>query len=154
MLRTLITAIFFLGAVSLFAQPENARRKRNFNTVNAVALKEFDPVSYFQGKPAKATSQYEYNHKGIFYYFISDANREEFKKNPEKYEPMYGGWCAFTLATTGERVKIQPTSYKIVDNKLYLFYNFSNDNRMVKWMEGDYKKLKAAADKNWERTMH
>ena len=154
MQRLWIFTLLMVFSVSAFGQAEAAKRKRNFNTVNFVALKEFDPVSYFQGKPAKATSQFEYNHEGIFYYFVSDANREEFKKNPGKYEPMYGGWCAYTLATTGERVKIQPTSYKIIDNKLYLFYNFSNDNRLAKWLQGDAKKLKTAADKAWERTMH
>jgi YHS domain-containing protein len=139
---------------SLFAQPENANRKRNFNTANYVALREFDPVSYFQGKPAKGTQQFEYHHKGIFYYFASDANREEFKKAPGKYEPAYGGWCAYTLANTGERVKIIPTAYKIVDGKLLLFYNFNSDNRLMKWNAGDEKKLKAAADKNWQKSMH
>lgn len=154
MMRLAITSLLLLIVAASFAQPDVARRKRNFNTVNSVALREFDPVSYFQGKPAKATAQFEYNHNGIFYYFISDANREEFKKNPGKYEPMYGGWCAYTLATSGERVKVQPTSYKVIGDKLYLFYNFGNDNRLAKWLQGDHKKLKAAADKNWERTMH
>jgi YHS domain-containing protein len=137
-----------------FAQPENASRRRNFNTANFVAMREFDPVSYFQGKPAKGTSQFEFNHKGIFYYFASAANRDEFKKSPGKYEPAYGGWCAYSLAKTGERVKILPTAYKIVDGKLLLFYNFNSDNRQLKWSEGDEKKLKAAADKNWEKSMH
>jgi YHS domain-containing protein len=154
MLRYILISFLLISVCSAMAQPENAKRKRNFNHVNSVALREFDPVSFFQGKPTKATAQFEYNHKGIVYYFTSEANREEFKKNPDKYEPMYGGWCAYTLATSGERVKIQPTSYKVMDNKLYMFYNFSNDNRMLKWMAGDHKKLKAAADKNWERTMH
>jgi YHS domain-containing protein len=154
MVRFSLIAIVFAISFSSFGQAESAKRKRNFNTVNYVALKEFDPVSYFQGKPAKGTSKFEYNHEGIFYYFASEANREEFKKNPEKYEPMYGGWCAYTLATSGERVKVQPTSYKVSGNKLYLFYNFSNDNRMVKWTPSEEKKLKAAADKAWARTMH
>ena len=154
MQRLLILILLATISLSSFGQAESAKRKRNFNTVNSVALKEFDPVSYFQGKPAKATAQFEYNHDGIFYYFLNDANREEFKKNPTKYEPMYGGWCAYTLATKGERVKVQPTSYKIINDRLYLFYNFSNDNRLAKWMEGDAKKFKAAADKAWERTMH
>jgi YHS domain-containing protein len=154
MQRLGIFAICLAISFASFGQAESAKRKRNFNTVNAVALKEFDPVSYFQGKPLKGTSQFEYNHEGIYYYFANETNREEFKKNPSKYEPMYGGWCAYTLATTGERVKIQPTSYKISGNRLYLFYNFSNDNRMVKWTPAQEQKLKAAADKAWERTMH
>ncbi|HEY0653156.1 MAG TPA: YHS domain-containing (seleno)protein [Chryseosolibacter sp.] len=154
MVRPVTLAVLVIISFHAFGQADIAKRKRNFNTVNNVALKEFDPVSYFQGKPLKGTSKIEYNHEGIYYYFANEANREEFKKNPDKYEPMYGGWCAYTLATSGERVKIQPTSYKVSGNKLYLFYNFSNDNRMVKWTPGEEKKLKAAADKAWVRTMH
>ena len=151
----LAIVVLMLGVSCVaIAQPENASRKRNYNHENSVALREFDPVSYFQGKPAKGSSMFELNHKGIFYYFVNENNREEFRKSPEKYEPMYGGWCAYTLAQKGERVKIQPTSYKIINNKLFLFYNFSNENRLLLWNQGDEKKLKASADKNWVKTMH
>ena len=140
--------------LNVFAQPEHAHRRRNFNTENYVALREFDPVSYFQNRPAKGNSKFEYAYKGISYYFVSEENREEFIKAPGKYEPAYGGWCAYTIAQTGERVKIQPASYKIIDDRLYLFYNFNGDNRLRRWMEGDAKKLKAAADKKWIEKMH
>jgi YHS domain-containing protein len=142
-----------LCSMTASAQAENADRRRNFNTENYVAMREFDPVSYFQNKPTKGLSKFEHQYKGIIYYFASEANREEFKKSPGKYEPAYGGWCAYTIALNGERVKILPTSYKMVDGKLHLFYNFSGDNRLLKWNK-DEKKLKAAADKNWQRTMH
>ena len=153
-MKTVLVLVLAFVSPFLHAQPEVASRKRNFNTVNYVAMREFDPVSYFQGRPTKGTSQFEYNHKGIFYYFASEANRAEFIKAPSKYEPAYGGFCAYTVASTGERVKILPTTYKIIDGKLYLFYNFNNDNRLDKWDKGDEKKLKASADKNWVSRMH
>ena len=148
--------IFFLIALSftLVAQPEDAQRRRNFNTDNYVAMREFDPVSYFAGKPLKGVSKFHHTHKGITYYFASQANADTFKKDPAKYEPAYGGWCAYTVASTGERVKIQPTAYKIVNGKLHLFYNFSGDDRLRKWNAGNEKSMKAWADKNWQRRMH
>ena len=153
-MHSILIVAGLLVSTTLLAQPEVASRRRNFNTENFVAMREFDPVSYFQGKPTKGSSQFEYNHKGIFYYFSSDANREEFKKSPGKYEPAYGGFCAYTIATTGERVKILPTAYKIVNGKLHLFYNFNGENRLDKWEKGNEKKLKTAADKNWVAKMH
>jgi YHS domain-containing protein len=134
-------------------QAENASRRRNFNTENYVAMREWDPVSFFQKKPAKGNSKFSHEYKAITYYFANQANLDEFKKSPAKYEPAYGGWCAYTVAATGERVKISPTTWKIVDGKLYFFYNFNNDNRLLKW-NADEKKNKAAADKNWIRKMH
>lgn len=47
------------------AQAENADRRRNFNTENYVAMREFDPVSYFQNKAAKGSSKFEHQYKGI-----------------------------------------------------------------------------------------
>lgn len=152
-MKNLIVITAALMPVLIFAQPENADRRRNFNAENFVAMREFDPVSYFHGKPAKGSVKFEQEYKGIIYYFASEENRAEFNKAPGKYEPAYGGWCAYTIATTGERVKVLPTAYKIVDGKLYLFYNFGGDNRLVKWNK-DQKKLKALADKNWIKKMH
>lgn len=136
-----------------FAQSEDAARRRNFNNDNDLALKGFDPMSYFKGSPVKGDTKISYDYKGITYYFATDANREEFKKSPAKYEAAYGGWCAYTVATTGERVKVNPTTYKITDGKLYLFYNSNGDNRMLKWNK-DEKKLKAKADVHWREKMH
>lgn len=153
MKRSIFTAICIFISVCAMAQAENADRRRNFNTENFVAMRDFDAVSYFKGKPVKGTEKFEHEYKGITYRFANQANLDEFKKAPGKYEPAYGGWCAYTIALNGERVKVMPTTYKIVDGKLYLFYNFGGDNRLLKWNK-DEKKLKAAADKNWQRKMH
>lgn len=136
------------------AQPDVASRRRNFNTENGVAMREFDPVSYFKGsRPLKGISKFNADYKGITYYFANAENVEEFKKSPEKYEPAYGGWCAYTVALNGERVKVNPVTYKIVDGKLHLFYNYNSDNRLTKWNQ-DEKKFRAAANKNWVARMH
>src|SRR5690242_1662987 len=105
---TLIFAAFYFVAV---AQSEDAARRRNFNTDNDLALKGFDPISYFKGSPVKGNMKIGHDYKGITYYFANEDNREEFKKSPAKYEPAYGGWCAYTVASTGERVKVNPTTF-------------------------------------------
>jgi len=135
------------------AQSDDAARRRNFNLDLGVALKGFDPVSYFNGKPAKGDSKISYDYRGITYYFANDANLQQFKKASTKYEPAYGGWCAYTVGKTGERVKVSLMDYKITNGKLYLFYNFNGDNRLLKWNK-DEKKLKTAADRNWVAKMH
>jgi len=136
------------------AQADEAARRRNFNTENGIAMREFDPVSYFKSsRPLKGNSKYYAEYKGITYYFANAQNVEEFKKNPAKYEPAYGGWCAYTIALSGERVKVNPVAYKIIDGKLHLFYNYGSDNRLAKWNK-DEKKFKAAANRNWVARMH
>lgn len=150
----ILVPLLFASAAS-FGQAEEASRRRNFNTDNGVAMREFDPVSYFNSsKPLKGTSKLYHDHKGITYYFANQENLEAFKKSPEKYEPAYGGWCAYTVAVNGDRVKVNPVAYKIINGKLHLFYNFSSDNRLIKWNKGDETKLRSTANRNWVAKMH
>lgn len=142
------------SAVASMAQSDEPARRRNFNTENGVALREFDPVSYFNSsRPLKGNSKLYHNYKGITYYFVNAENLEEFKKSPDKYEPAYGGWCAYTVAVNGERVKVNPVTYKIINGKLHLFYNFNSDNRLLKWNKEE-KKFIASANRNWVARMH
>jgi YHS domain-containing protein len=148
--------LFLLAAcVSLHAaaQPENASRLRNFNQENGVALRDFDPVSYFKGKPAKGDLKLYHVHKSIKYFFSTPENLEAFKKSPAKYEPAYGGWCAYSMSVDGKRVKIDPMTYKIIGGKLYLFSNSGGNNTLLRWNPNEGK-LKASADKLWLKTMN
>ena len=146
--------LLLLFNVVLYAQSDEPSRRRNFNTENGIAMREFDPVSYFNGKPLKGMSKFYAHHKGITYYFANQENVDKFKKSPDKYEPAYGGWCAYTLAQNGDRVKVNPVAYKIINGKLHLFYNFNSDNRLLKWNKGDENKLRIAANRNWAAGMH
>ena len=153
-IRLLAAVIMMCFMTGVNAQADEAGRRRNFNTENGVALREFDPVSYFNSsRPLKGHSKLYHNYKGITYYFVNAENLEEFKKSPDKYEPAYGGWCAYTVALNGERVKVNPVTYKIVNGKLHLFYNFNSDNRLTKWNK-DEKKFIASANRNWVARMH
>ncbi len=144
--------IIFLLAQSqmIFAQDEIAKRKSHFNLEKEVALQGYDPVSYFDGKPAKGNANIKYTHKGIAYYFANQANVEKFKSNPDKYEPAYGGWCAYAMGAKGEKVSIDPETYKITNGKLFLFYNKFFNNTLKEWNK-DEKNLSKKADENWSR---
>ncbi|CAM9991606.1 unnamed protein product, partial [Chrysoparadoxa australica] len=95
-----LTWIFPLIAL-LMMGAANAQENRNiseYNLNNGLGLKGYDPVSYFAeggSQPAKGSSQISYVHEGVRYLFSSIENREIFKTQPERYEPTYGGWCAW-----------------------------------------------------------
>ena len=72
-----------------------------------------------------------------------------FLKNPSKYEPQYGGWCAYAMGSAGEKVEINPETFKIIDGKLYLFYNAYFNNTLKSWNKEETK-LKSQADTNWK----
>ncbi len=43
---------------------------------------------------------------------------------PDKYEPAYGGWCAYAMGESGEKVKIDPETFKILDGQTLLVLQF------------------------------
>jgi YHS domain-containing protein len=89
-------------------------------TADGLAIKGYDAVAYrtiddaVRGKP-----EYEYAWKGAKWLFTSPENRERFAADPEKFEPEYGGFCAWSLSE-GSMMEADPESWKIVDGKLYL----------------------------------
>ena len=142
----------FVMITSLFSAAQNTEadiRKKQFNLSGGnLAIGGYDVVCYFTGKPKLGNKSFSTTHKSVTYYFSSQANLDLFNKLPEKFEPVYGGWCAYAMGNTGEKVEIDPETYKIVDGKLYLFYNAYFKNTLPKWNK-DEKNLKTKADKNW-----
>ncbi len=95
---------------------------RIFSTRNG-AVDGYDPVAYFtDSMPVKGTEHITLDWQGATWHFSSEANRDLFKANPEKYAPQYGGYCAYGVAN-GYKVKIEPEAWAIVEGKLYLNYN-------------------------------
>ena len=125
-------------------------RKKHFNVKDNIALEGFDPVSYFDGKPQVGKSEFKFSYKAVTYRFISQSSLSRFKSNPEKYEPAYGGWCAYAMGESGEKVKIDPETFTILDGRVYLFYNFWGNNTLKDWKK-DERKLQESGNRNWER---
>jgi YHS domain-containing protein len=139
-----------LFSVNTFAQGEN-KRMSSFNLEKKVALQGYDPVSYLKtGKPTKGKASITTTYEGVVYNFSSEATKEIFLKNPPAYEPQFGGWCAFAMGDSGKKVTVNPETFKIIDGKLYLFYNAFFNNTLKSWNE-DEVSIKTKAIANWKR---
>lgn len=138
--------------LSLQAQTANSKhRKQHFNLENGVAIQGYDPVAYFtSGKAVKGKKEFAVNAEGVVYYCSSAANKALLLKNYKAYEPQYGGWCAYAMGAKGQKVNVNPETFKIVDGKLYLFYNAYFNNTLDAWNLAE-DKLKKAADLNWKK---
>ena len=139
----------FLFTISSFSQ--NEKRLKIFNIENKIALKGYDPVAYFKQKKAiKGKKELSFTYEGVIYNFSTKDNKEVFTKTPAIYEPQYGGWCAYAMGSSSDKVEIDPETFKIIDNKLYLFYNAYFNNTLKSWNK-DEKQLKMKADLNWKK---
>jgi hypothetical protein len=127
------------GAPALAAGPDiNA-------TITGLALRGYDPVAYFtDGRPVLGDFTITAQHDGATYRFASEDHKERFLKDPAKYLPEYGGFCAFGTAQ-GVKVDGDPNVWKIVDNKLYLNLAPAVAKRWEQDVSGNIK----TADEKW-----
>ena len=87
-----------------------------------LAVHGYDVVAFFtEAKPVFGTDAHAFAHNGGTYRFASQANLDAFKANPSKYEPAYGGFCAYGAAL-GKKFDGDPRFWKIVDGKLTKWY--------------------------------
>jgi YHS domain-containing protein len=148
-MKTLVLCMLFLGFAGV-SQGQVEVRKKHFNLKKGVAIDGYDPVSYFSGKPVEGDEDINISYKGVMYYFATQDNLAKFKVAPDKYEPGYGGWCAYAMGDTGEKVKVDPETFKIIDGRVFLFYNFWGNNTLTDW-NSQQRKLKESADRNWQK---
>jgi|SRR5687767_9570477 len=134
MLKFIFAFAAALAAGPLFAQSPS------------VSLKGHDPVSYFtEGRPVKGSDRITYDFDEARYQFASPKNRELFAANPDRYAPQYSGLCTTGLAF-GVKAEANPTVWKIVDGKLYVFSSAQARDKF----DQDASML-AKAQQNWQK---
>ncbi|MEM8549467.1 MAG: YHS domain-containing (seleno)protein [Verrucomicrobiota bacterium] len=151
----LLTALIAVSP-ALQAKPDadlSAETRTNqFDLKKGLAIQGYDPVSYFSDTPQEGKKSITSTYKGVTYRFANEANKQAFEGDPAKYEPAYGGWCAWAMVDGG-KTEVDPENYKIVDGRLMLFYKgFWGDTRKMwneKAAEGEEPKLVSSADGNW-----
>ena len=136
-----ILILFLLVSATTFAQ--------RYNTKKGAVANGYDVVSYFSNKAVKGQKKISTKYDGVSFLFSSQENLNLFKKNPEKYIPQYGGYCAYAIGKTGEKVNIDPRTFEIRDGKLYLFYNSWGTNTLKLWQKEGAENLKKQANENW-----
>jgi len=84
------------------------------------AIDGYDPVAYFvDDRAERGSADITVDWNGAEWRFTSEAHRELFAQDPEKYAPQYGGFCALGMAHGGD-VPTDPTAWTIHGGKLYL----------------------------------
>jgi len=117
---------------------------------NGVILKGYDVVSYFtQDKAIKGSSNYQTTYEGAIYYFSAAADLTAFNKNPSKYVPQYGAFCANGVKNK-RLVDSDPTVFFIAKGKLYVCSSPSIQKEFrVRSLESIIQ-----SDRNWYQMIH
>ena len=133
----------------LFASLVITGQSKDINIQNNFGASGYDLVSYVEQQAKKGNDKFIFKYQGVSYRFSSKVNLLKFEKNPVKFLPQYGGWCAYAMATKGEKVKVNPKTFELRNGKLYLFYDAYFDNTYEDWIEEEPEELVIKADKNW-----
>jgi YHS domain-containing protein len=151
MKKQILIVFVTLIAATTFAQTAS-KRIAQYNLEKNVAIQGYDPVAYFKLKKAvKGKNSLVASYEGVTYYFSTKENKDFFAKNPTNFEPQYGGWCAYAMGDSSEKVEINPETFKIIDGKLYLYYNAFFNNTLKSWNKNEVN-LKKKADFNWKKS--
>jgi len=134
-------ALFVSLATSVLAQ---SKTLLNLDK-NSIAIQGYDPVAYFtDNKPIKGQPAFSSSYHGATYLFASKDHKTLFDNAPDKYEPAFGGYCAFGVSRN-KLVEIDPEAFQIVDGRLLVQYSKNIRDDFNKDTRGNLTKANA----NW-----
>ncbi len=112
-----------------------------------LAVDGYDVVAYFVDKqPVKGKREFSTKVDGAVYLFSSAENLSIFVAEPARYQPQYGGYCAFGVAK-GFKPEVDPKSFAVVDGKLYL----NKNPDIAKRWNADVPGFIKSANENWKK---
>jgi YHS domain-containing protein len=115
------------------------------NVSGNLALNGYDAVAYVtDGKPVRGLPHLSTSWNGAVWRFASAEHRDIFLKDPERYAPQFGGYCAWAVAH-GYTANGDPEVWTIVGGKLYLNYS----KRVQKRWEVDIPGYILKGQANW-----
>ena len=149
MLRHIALSLALLITLTGIASGSDAVSTSNGLTAagGPLAIHGFDAVSYFEGgTPRRGLAEFSTQHDGAVYRFSSKENLRTFVRDPEKYAPQFGGFCAYGTSV-GKKFDGDPEVYRIVNDRLY----FNLNPEIKRTWEKSLSKNIAKAEKNWPK---
>jgi YHS domain-containing protein len=138
--------LIMLALVVVTLHTASAETKILINTdKEGVGLQGYDPVGFFtENKPVKGNPATSSSYHGVIYHFASEENKSVFVMNPTKYEPQFGGFCAYGV-TRDSAAPIKVEAFQIINGRLLLQYDEHIRDLFNKDTENNLK----LADQKW-----
>lgn len=137
--RILSVFILTASAATMLAAPTPNVDKEG------VGLQGYDPVAFFtDGKPVLGKQEFHSAYHDVTYRFASAEHQQMFEKDAAKYEPQFGGYCAYGVAK-GHTAPIKIEAFQIVNGRLLMQYDSGVRDEFNKDQKGNLD----AADKKW-----
>lgn len=140
-----IRATYILVIINLIVCLGAHSQNSPFYSEKGVAIKGYDPVAYFtEQKAVEGSDAHKVEWNGVTWQFKNQENLLNFEKDPARYAPQYGGWCAYGVSGN-HKSPTDPFAWTIIDDRLYLNYS---PKVKEKWIVNSEKHIDQA-NKNW-----
>lgn len=114
---------FITTAAFLFITFLSVAQKPEIYSPSGIALNGYDVVSFYtESKAVTGNDVFSFKWKDVTWLFSSQQHLDSFKLSPQKYEPAYGGYCAYGTSR-GYKASAQADTWMILNSKLYFNYN-------------------------------
>lgn len=142
----MLTRRALLAAPALLVLPQAAfAASPSVYNEGGIAIDGTDPTGYFtQGKPVAGEPSITLDWSGVTWRFASADSRALFERDPTRFSPQFGGYCAWAVSQ-GYTASTIPEAWKIVDDRLYLNFN----RRIQRRWERDIPGNIARGNANW-----
>ena len=148
--RDFLIALAAAGSLVAITGPAVAGKPAVYTgVIDGVGAGGYDVVAYqSQEMAVPGDGAMTVEHDGVTYRFASEANREMFKADPERYLPRFGGYCAWAVSQ-GYTAHGDPEAWSMVDDRLYLNYSKGVRSQWRRDAAGNIAKGEA----NWPRVL-
>ncbi|CCH53685.1 YHS domain protein [Fibrisoma limi BUZ 3] len=143
MLGCLLTQLAFAQVPQ---RTDNGKYLQNLDE-NGCAAQGYDCVALvtIPDKLVKGSAEFQSEYQGAKFWFASAANKATFDANPDKFAPLYGGFCAIAVAE-GNLRPVQIWTHRVTpDGHLTLNHNAKALKLWEARLHHNYK----LAQKNW-----
>lgn len=114
---------------------------------SGLALQGYDPVAFFtMNRPVAGSETITSILHGVTYRFSTAEHKALFDKDPARYEPAFGGYCAYGVSQGG-LFPVEVETFQILNGRLVL-----NKNQRVKEaFDKDRDRLYRRAEAEWPK---
>lgn len=159
------TAWIYLLVIALAARADEPRTSAELSRhgPTGVAIDGYSPVSYFtRGRAEKGSAEFAVEYDGLTYWLTDAEQAGEFAANPARFAPAHRGWCSLMLTGSGNLAVANPESFKIVDDRLLLFWSGDFKGQAIDGLRNWHSKftdeageraLLGKADKAWAKLL-
>jgi YHS domain-containing protein len=123
--RELVVQLREAAGQNVFLEGEQGTEttKQNLDS-QGVILKGCDVVAFFKERKAvKGSPDFSATYHNATYLFTSAADKAEFEKDPTKYVPQYGAFCAYGVTLGVLADPEVPDAFMVYKGKLYVCGN-------------------------------